>query len=225
MTERGLLGVFGGTFNPIHLGHLRAAEQVVEQLGLARLAFVPSGTPPHKEDRLAPAPLRLEWVRRAVAGNKHFEVDALEVEREGRSFSVDTLREIGARVAPRRPVFVIGCDALTELATWREPQAILELAHLAVMAREPAPAGALADCFPEALRGALEFEAAGRRARHRSAGTWLRWLEIEPLPISATDLRSRIRAGRSIRYLVPDSIHDEVAACEAYRGARDGVEP
>lgn len=225
MTERGLLGVFGGTFNPIHLGHLRAAEQVVELLGLARLAFVPSGTPPHKEDdRLAPARLRLEWVRRAVAGNKHFEVDAIEVEREGRSFSVDTLREIGARVAPRRPVFVIGCDALAELATWREPQAILELAHLAVMARGPETPGALADCFPEALRGALEFDAGGRSARHRRAGTWLRWLEIEPLPISATDLRARIRAGRSIRYLVPDSIHDEVAACEAYRDARDGVE-
>lgn len=227
MTEKGLLGVFGGTFNPIHLGHLRAAEQVVELLGLSRLLFVPSGTPPHKRnDRLAPAHLRLEWVRRAVAGNKRFEVDALEVEREGRSFSVETLRAIGARVAPRKPVFVIGCDALAELGSWRQPETILELAHLAVMARQgDTAAGALAARFPAELRGALEFDASGLGARHRSAGSWARWLEIEPLPISATDLRTRIVAGRSIRYLVPDSIHDEVAACDAYGGARDGVEP
>jgi len=226
MTEKGLLGVFGGTFNPIHLGHLRAAEQVVEQLELSRLLFVPSGAPPHKrDDRLAPAHLRLDWVRRAVAGNKRFEVDALEVEREGKSFSVDTLRAIGSRVAPRKPVFVIGCDALAEMASWRQPETILELAHLAVMARQgDAAEGALAARFPESLRGAVDFDAGGLAARHRSAGTWLRWLEIEPLPISATDVRARIRAGRSIRYLVPDSIHEEVAACDAYGGARDGVE-
>jgi nicotinate-nucleotide adenylyltransferase len=124
----GLLGVFGGTFNPIHLGHLRAAEQVVEILGLDRMLFVPAADPPHKrEEALAPAELRLAWVRRAVAGNKRFEVDALELGRRGPSFSVDTLREIGARVAPKRPVFVIGCDALAELGSWREPETILRL--------------------------------------------------------------------------------------------------
>jgi nicotinate-nucleotide adenylyltransferase len=226
MTEAGLLGVFGGTFNPIHLGHLRAAEQVVELLALDRVLFVPSGTPPHKrDDRLAPARQRLDWVRRAVAGNKRFEVDDIEVERGGRSFSVDTLRAIGARVAPRKPVFVIGCDALADLGSWREPEAILELAHLAVMARqgEGAP-GALAARFPASLLEALRLDADGLGARHRSAGTFVRWLEIEPLPVSATDVRARLREGRSIRYLVPDCIHDDVAACDAYLGGdRGGV--
>jgi nicotinate-nucleotide adenylyltransferase len=217
----GALGVYGGTFNPIHLGHLRAAEQVVEQLGLERLLFVPSGTPPHKPgERMAPARRRLDWVRRAVAGNKRFDVDALEVERTGPSYSVDTVREIGARIAPALPVFVIGCDALAELETWHEPARLLELAHLAVVAR-PGDGGAatLARSLPAKLASAFAFGPDGRSARHLRAGTVLRWLEIEALPISSTDVRERIRAGRSIRYLVPDAVHDELLACPEYAGA------
>jgi nicotinate-nucleotide adenylyltransferase len=214
----GMLGVYGGTFNPIHLGHLRAAEQVIEALGLERLLFVPSGTPPHKtEERMAPARLRLDWVRRAVASNKRFEVDALEVERAGPSYSVDTLAAIGARMAPGKPVFVIGCDALAELDTWHEPARLLELAHLAVVARPGERADRLiSGCLPPSLAGAFTLAADGRSARHATAGTWLRWLEIEALPISSTDVRERIRAGRSIRYLVPDAIHDELLACPEY---------
>jgi nicotinate-nucleotide adenylyltransferase len=217
----GMLGVYGGTFNPIHLGHLRAAEQVVELLGLERLLFVPSGTPPHKPDeRMAPARLRLDWVRRAVASNKRFEVDALEVEREGPSYSVDTLAAIGARIAPSKPVFVIGCDALAELDTWRDPARLVELAHLAVVARPGERADRLIPgCLPPSLAPAFTLAGDGRSARHASAGTWLRWLEIEALPISSTDVRERIRTGRSIRYLVPDAIHDELTACPEYAGA------
>jgi nicotinate-nucleotide adenylyltransferase len=159
--------------------------------------------------------MRLEWTRRAVAGNKRFEVDPIEVERPGPSFSVDTLRAVGARVAPRKPVFVIGCDALVELASWREPEAVLELAHLAVVARREA-AGALAERFPPALAPALELAPDGRSARHRSAGTWVRWLEIDALPISATDVRARLRTRRSVRYLVPEAIHDDVVASGVY---------
>jgi nicotinate-nucleotide adenylyltransferase len=217
----GMLGVYGGTFNPIHLGHLRAAEQVVERLGLERLLFVPSGTPPHKPDeRIASARLRLDWVRRSVASNKRFEVDALEVERDGPSYSVDTLAAIGARIAPQRPVFVIGCDALAELDTWRDPARLLELAHLAVVARPGERADRrIPGCLPPSLAPAFTLAPDGRSARHASAGTWLRWLEIEALPISSTDVRERIRAGRSIRYLVPDAIHDELLACPDYAGA------
>jgi nicotinate-nucleotide adenylyltransferase len=216
--EAATLGIYGGTFNPIHLGHLRAAEQVVEQLGLQRLLFVPSGTPPHKtEERMAPARLRLEWVRRAAAGNKRFEVDALEVERTGPSYSVETVRAIGARIAPALPVFVIGCDALAELETWHEPARLLELAHLAVVAR-PGGGLSLGSCMPASLAEAFAFAPDGRSARHRRAGSSVRWLEIEALPISSTDVRDRIRAGRSIRYLVPDPIHDELLACPEYAG-------
>jgi len=221
----GLLGVFGGSFNPVHLGHLRAAEQVIELLGLERMLFVPAADPPHKrDDGLAPAALRLAWVRRAVAGNKRFEVDALELERGGPSFSVDTLRELGARVAPARPVFVVGADALAELGSWREPEALLRLAHLAVMAR-PTPGdgaaargapGPLERRFPPSLAAAFAFDPGGRSARHRSGDTWARWLAIEPLDISATDVRARLRAGRSVRYLVPEAVHDAIVESRVY---------
>lgn len=231
----GLLGVFGGTFNPVHLGHLRAAEQVVELLGLERMLFVPAADPPHKRgDAVAPAALRLEWVRRATSGNKRFEVDALELERRGPSFSIDTLRAIGARVAPARPVFVVGADALVELGSWREPEALLRLAHLAVMARpgtyEPdgVPAalagdapGPLERIFPPALAAEFSFDPGGHAARHRSGDTWARWVPIAPLDVSATDVRARLRAGRSVRYLVPESIHDALVESRVY--AQGGV--
>jgi len=212
------LGVFGGTFNPIHLGHLRAAEQVVEALGLERLLFVPSGAPPHKGSAaLAPAELRLDWVERSIADNKHFEVDALEIRREGPSYTIDTLREIVERTAPVRPVFVIGSDALREVGTWREPAGVLALAHVAVMAR-PEPRGAgtgadLRDILPGELTAAYDFADGGHSGRHRSSGVWIRWLPIEPLDISATDIRARVQAGNSIRYLVPESVRDSVISC------------
>lgn len=221
----GLLGIFGGTFDPIHLGHLRAAEQVVELLGLERMLFVPSAQPPHKQGgALAPAALRLEWVRRAVAGNERFEVDALELERSGPSYSVDTVREIGGRVAPQRPVFVVGCDALAELGSWREPEAIVRLAHLAVMARPGAGAGGpapLRRLFPPALAAAFSFDAGGASARHEGGETWACWVPIDPLGISATDVRARLRAGRSVRYLVPEAIHGDLARSRVY--AEGGV--
>ena len=222
----GLLGVFGGTFNPIHLGHLHAARQVVQRLALSRLLFVPSGTPPHKRgERLAPARLRCEWVRRAVAGEARLAVDALEVDRAGISFSVDTLRTIGARVAPQLPVFVIGCDALADMGSWREPETILEIAHLAVIARREPGApdeGTLAARFPSALAGGLEFDARGLFARHRRSDTWVRWLEIDALPISATEVRARLAAGLPARDLLPASIHDSVVASGVYE--RDGAD-
>jgi nicotinate-nucleotide adenylyltransferase len=224
---RARVGVFGGTFNPIHIGHLRAAEQVVELLGLERLLFVPAGEPPHKgSEALAPARQRLLWVERAVAGNKRFEADSLEVDRGGPSFTVDTLREISSRTSPERPVFVIGCDALRDLHTWRSPETVLALAHVAVMARpEPTPAAhsgaGLADTLPAGLADAYELSEDGRTGRHRESGSWIRWLPIDALEISATDIRERLRQGRSIRYLVPDAILDSVAEAHCWTEAQN----
>ena len=121
----GLIGVYGGTFNPIHVGHLRAAEEVAEVLGLSRVLFVPSATPPHKvedqRDAIAPAADRLAWVRLAIADNPRFEASAIEVERGGASYLVDTLRELRAKLAPGEPVFLVGSDAFAEMGAWREP--------------------------------------------------------------------------------------------------------
>jgi nicotinate-nucleotide adenylyltransferase len=211
---RGRIGVFGGTFNPIHLGHLRAAEEVVEALGLERMLFVPSAHPPHKREGagapLAPAALRLQWVRAAVAGNPRFEVDPLEIERGGSSYTVDTLRALGRRTAPEAPVFAIGCDAFAELGSWREPELLVTLAHFAVMTRPPVTAGSLADWLPKELCQAVEIDPDGRAGRHRRAGTELRVVEVSALHISASDLRRRLREGRSVRYLLPESVREAV---------------
>ena len=211
------VGVFGGTFNPIHWGHLRAAEEVAEQLALESLLFVPSASPPHKANsEIAPPELRLAWVRDAVADNPRFSVDPVEIERGGRSYSLDTLREIGERLAPEPPVFVIGCDAFAEIDEWREPETLLGLAHFAVMTRPPNNGGSLRDWLPAALRAHVELASDGRSGQHRTAGTWLRVVEISALDVSSSDIRRRLREGHSVRYLLPDAIRADVEKSGVY---------
>jgi len=223
-------GVFGGTFNPIHLGHLRAAEEVAEWLGLARVLFVPSADPPHRHGRdevLAPARRRYAWVEAAVADNERFVAEPLELERPGPSYSVDTLETLGARVAPEKPVFMIGDEAFAELATWREPERLLTLAHFAVMARPPrkgrTPTGSLAECLPDDLARAVELERGGLTGRIPSGDTWIRLLEIAALDVSATDVRSRLRDGRSVRYLVPESVRSAIEESGIYADRLHGA--
>ena len=214
------VGLFGGTFNPVHVGHLRAAEEVVEQLELDRMVFVPSAVPPHKggsDSTIAAPEQRLAWVRAAVADNPRFSVDALEIERGGRSYSVDTLRTFRER-APEPPVFVIGCDAFVEIAEWREPETLFELAHFAVMTRPPESAGTLRDWLPKALSDAIELSPDGRSGRHRTAGTRLSLVEIPGLDVSASDIRRRLHDGRSVRYLLPETVREAVEKSGVYAG-------
>ncbi len=220
MTQAARVGVYGGTFNPIHVGHLRAAEEAAEALGLERVIFVPSAQPPHKRaseaDPIAPAAERLAWVRAAVSGNPRFEADAIEVERGGSSFAVETLRIIGRKTAPELPVFIIGHDAFVELGSWREPEKLLTLAHFAVTSRPPVAKGSLAEWLPSVYDGAVEIAADGLSGRHRAAGTWIRLLKISLLEVSSSDIRARLREGRSVRYLIPDVVYDAIAASGAY---------
>jgi len=210
------VGVLGGTFNPIHLGHLRAAEEVAEALELEQVRFVPSAEPPHKTgEALAPARLRLEWVRAAVEGNPRFQVDALEIERGGASYSVDTLRALGEDLAPAHLVFLIGHDAFVEIGSWRDPEAVFELASFAVMTRPPAVVKSLAEALPPAAASAFLVGADGV-GRHREADSWVRLVEISALEVSASDVRARIRAGRSVRYLLPETIRSAVLQSGAY---------
>ena len=217
MSRGGGIGILGGTFNPIHLGHLRAAEEVCEILGLERVVFVPSAEPPHKEGErgvIAPAKLRCEWVRRAIADNPRFEMDLLEFDRHGPSYTVETLRSFGERLAPEKPVFVIGQDAFAEIETWREPSTVFTLAHFAVITRPPGRERTLAEQLPASV--AQQFDLEGDFGRHRSAGTWIRRLHISALDVSATDIRRRIREGHSVRYLIPETVRREVISSGIY---------
>jgi nicotinate-nucleotide adenylyltransferase len=223
MTRTSRVGIYGGTFNPIHTAHLRAAEEVAEALDLERVVFVPSAQPPHKRpsegDPIAPAAERLAWVRIAVEDNPRFDVDPLEVERGGSSFAVDTLRIIGRKTAPELPVFIIGHDAFVDLGSWREPERLITLAHFAVITRPPAKMGSLAEWLPGVYRDAVEVAPDGLSGRHRAAGTWIRLVEVSALDISSSDIRARLREGRSVRYLVPDAVVEAIARSGAFAPA------
>jgi nicotinate-nucleotide adenylyltransferase len=219
-SEPAPVGIFGGTFNPVHVAHLRAAEEVAETLGIGRMLLVPAASPPHKSaaagaDPIAPAELRLAWLAEATADNPRFHVDPLEVKRGGTSYSVDTLREIAERTAPVRPVFVIGWDAFREIDTWKDPATLFRLADFAVMTRPPVSDADLRSFLPSCIRAEARVAADGRSAECGAGGT-IRLVSVTPLDVSASDVRRRLREGRSVRYLLPERVHDAIVASGVY---------
>jgi nicotinate-nucleotide adenylyltransferase len=205
------IGVFGGTFNPIHIGHLRSAEEVCEAQGLDRVLFIPSASPPHKRaDGLVSAAHRLAMVRLAIAGNPRFRVSAIEIERGGPSFSVDTLRMLRARVPRARFAFILGIDAFREIATWKSYRSLFALCDMIVTSRPPVHAAALRTALPVAARGEFCYRACSRTLEHRT-GNQVVFQPLNDLDISASALRERLRQGLSIRYLVPPSVERYIA--------------
>jgi nicotinate-nucleotide adenylyltransferase len=221
------IGLLGGTFNPIHLGHLRAAEEVREALDLERVHFIPSNVPPHKQDAehdpIASAAERLEWVERAIAPHKAFSIDRIELDREGPSYLVDTLEAIREREAgAHRTVFIVGEDAFAEMGDWYEPERIFALTDLAVMTRPPGAMTDLAERMPSVVRDVYEISPDGRRARHRQSGASIELVPITALDISSSQIRACCRSGRSIRFLVPESIRGSIESSGCYGpGRRD----
>jgi len=200
------LGVFGGTFDPIHLAHLRCAEEAREALGLDRVLFVPSASPPHKGGRaVAPARDRLEMVRRAVAGNPGFAVSTMELDRPGRSYTIDTLRELRGRLPATRLVLLVGLDAFREIGTWKEYESLFALADVAVLARPPRRPSNLRALLPFAARSRFCYCADRSRLEHCS-GNQVIFLDVTALDISATAIRRQAAKGGSIRYLVPPRV-------------------
>ena len=184
------LGIFGGTFDPIHIAHLAVAEEAAETLGLERVLFVPAGTPPHKPDgAITDAEHRLAMVELAIAGNERFATDRRELDRPGRSYTIDTLESL-RRETPSDLVLIVSADSFLGLMSWREPRRILELARIAVAPRDGYPSAGpdfLAANLPDLVDCAT-------------------FLDGPHLRLSASDLRARAAAGRSLRYLVPDAV-------------------
>ncbi|HKC51640.1 MAG TPA: nicotinate-nucleotide adenylyltransferase [Myxococcota bacterium] len=207
------LGVLGGTFNPIHLAHLRLAEELRETLELERVLLIPAGEPALKRGDVAPAAHRLEMVRRATASNPAFEVDDLELRRAGPSFTVDTLRTLRARHPTAALWFLVGTDTLPELESWREPERLSELASFAVATR-PGYVGGLRELLPRVLAAAFRD---GARGLVHASGNELRAVPFTPLAISASEIRRRAGRGESIRYLVPDEVREYIAKHHLYR--------
>jgi nicotinate-nucleotide adenylyltransferase len=206
------LGVLGGTFNPIHLAHLRLCEELRESLELERVLLIPAGEPALKRAGVAPAAHRLEMARRATASNPRLEVDDLEVRRNGPSYTVDTLEALRAKHRGAGLWFLVGADTLPELGAWREPERLFTLANFAVATR-PGYAAPLRELLPRAL--AAPFRDGPRGLLH-PCGTELRAVPFTPLEISATEIRRRAARGESIRYLVPDEVREYIAKHHLY---------
>jgi nicotinate-nucleotide adenylyltransferase len=210
------IGIFGGTFNPIHIGHLRSAEEVCETQGLDRVVFIPSATPPHKRrDGLVSAAHRLAMVRLAIAGNPRFRVSAIELERGGPSFSVDTLHALRARRPRARFAFILGIDAFREIATWKSYRSLFALCDMVVTSRPPVRAAALRRALPVAARGEFCYRTASRTLEHRT-GNRLIFQRLSDLDISASALRARLQHGLSVRYLVPASVERYITRHRLY---------
>ncbi|MEQ9463069.1 MAG: nicotinate-nucleotide adenylyltransferase [Haliea sp.] len=212
------VAVLGGTFNPIHNGHLRSALELVEMLGLERLHLMPAANPPHRPAPACPAECRADMVELAVAGEPRLVCDRRELDRSGPSWTIDSLAGLRHDYGPARSLgMVLGCDALLGLAGWHRWQALLDYAHVIVIARPgwqlPA-AGPVADWL-----AAHRVESAGA-LRARPAGGVL-MLELRPLDISATDIRALCRAGRSARYLLPEPVLDYIETRQLYRDTAD----
>lgn len=189
------VGVFGGTFDPIHIAHLAVAEAARDALDLERVLFVPNRQPPHKPDqRVTPAADRVAMVRAAIAGNPAFEVSTTEIDRDGPSYTADTLEALRAeRLAAGQSddlALILSADALAGLGTWHEPARVLELATLVVAPR---------DGFPDVGPDAIARLVPGADAR-------LIMLDGPRMQLSASEIRALAAAGRSLRYLVPDAV-------------------
>ena len=203
------LGLFGGTFNPIHLGHLRAAIEVREAFNLDRLLLIPSAHPPHKPaDHVANAEDRLEMVRLAIQGEPWLEASDVELARPGLSYTIETLRYFQDQFGPESDIhFIVGQDAFSEITTWKSYQALFSTAHFIVMTSPTSKLHNLEDFIHTQISGEYQYDP---RFNRYSRPGWcnIYCLNITHLDISATRIRGWIRRGRSIRFLVPDVIHD-----------------
>jgi nicotinate-nucleotide adenylyltransferase len=195
------IGILGGTFNPPHIAHLICAQEALTQLGLDRVVFMPVGAPPHKEAPDDPGgEHRVEMCRLATAKDERLAVARLEVDRGGRSYTVDTLRAIHESSPGDDLTFIVGGDMAHSLPTWREPEAVLELATIAAAER----AGA--------RRGDIEQRLAALGAPDR-----IRFFDMPRIDVSSSDIRRRVREGRPIRYLVSEDVAGYIGTRSLYR--------
>ncbi|MFA5110612.1 MAG: nicotinate-nucleotide adenylyltransferase, partial [Desulfobaccales bacterium] len=201
------LGLFGGTFNPIHYGHLRSAEEVCEALALTRLWFIPAGHPPHKVNGdLTPFGVRLEMTRLAVGEHPLISVSDLEGRRPGRSYSIETVRLIRQEVGPAWELyFILGLDAMLEIAGWKDYQELFTLSHFVVLDRPGYDRRRLREVLIEEVHPQFRPLPEGCGFQHPS-GHRVFFQETTLMDISATSIRNLVRQGRSIRYLLPEAV-------------------
>lgn len=210
------VGVLGGTFDPVHLGHLRGALEVAEALDLPEVRFVPARVPPHKgTEPITPAEHRVAMLQAAVRGERRFRVDLRELQRSGPSYTLDTVCSYLAEGL--RPTFVMGLDGYLAIATWHEYEALLAASDVAVMTRPGYAPQPIEHTVPLAAARRFWYDPAISGYRHES-GVTLRFVSVTPMEISSTQIREAVQAGRSPAFLVPRAVERYIRSQGLYRG-------
>ena len=213
------IGILGGTFDPIHFGHLRLAQEALEQCNLAAVRFIPSGTPPHRNVPYANAQQRLNMVRLALQGNPAFVLDEREINRTNPCYTVHTLTALRTELGAQQPLcLLVGGDAFLLLHTWHEWKQLFGLAHIVVMQRAGGlPLGNAMSKADIALQHEYHARLApAPRVLHESPAGIILVADMHALEISATDIRRRCAEGKSIRYLLPDAVADYIQSQQLY---------
>lgn len=210
-------GLYGGTFNPIHFGHLRTAEEIWERFRMREVIFVPSANPPHKDSRDGIDPThRLKMVNLAITGNPNFSVSDIEYHRRGKSYSIDTVRAFREQRPDQTFAFILGLDAFLEISTWHKYEEIFAECDFIVTTRPGAAKVSCQQAFPEAVAAVMKRKGAGREFLHPS-GRRVVFTEVTDLDISATAIRQMTREGRSIRYLLPIRVSQYISEHGLYK--------
>lgn len=220
------VGFFGGTFDPVHLGHLVPAVRAFETFRFDALVFVPTAQPPHKlGEPLTPFAHRFAMVALATQSYDQFLVSAIEAERSGPTYTVDTMRQLRDRFMAEQHFFLMGSDSFSEIGTWHHWEELLDLAHLVVLHRETVWGEELTAKVPAGLRSRMRTVEVFREVPDaEGALRSIYLLAHEPFPISATDLRERLRLGLTIRELVPPEVHRYIVKHHLYRQGSEGAD-
>lgn len=207
------IGMLGGTFNPVHVGHLRSALEVAEQLGLDELRLIPNARPPHRDAPQVSAQDRLAMVEQAVAGVPLLTVDDRELKRDRPSYSIDTLESLRAELAVEDQLFLLlGWDAFCGLPTWHRWEELLDHCHILVLQRPDADSEA-----PQALRDVLAARSVSDPLALIGPSGQIAFVWQTPLAVSATQIRNLLASGKSVRFLVPDAVLAYINARGLYR--------
>jgi nicotinate-nucleotide adenylyltransferase len=212
------IGILGGTFDPIHHGHLRLAQEALEQCRMQQVRFIPSGTPPHRAPPQASPTARLEMVRLALHSHHQFIVDVREAYRTDPCYTVDTLTSLREELGQEQALcLLVGSDAFLQLHTWHEWKQLFELAHIVVMQRPGRPLGnAILQADPALQQEYQVRLAPAPRRLHESSHGVIVVLDMPLLDIAATDIRRRCNEKKNIRYLLPDSVAHYIYSHQTY---------
>jgi len=219
------VGIFGGTFNPIHYGHLRAAEEVREKAALDKILFIPSGRPPLKRRNIADVKHRYEMTRRALAENTHFELSDIECRQIGKSYTVKTLKELKRSLPERDLFFILGIDAFLEIPKWWHHEELPALTHFIIISR---PGLHFTDLrtspivkMKKSVLKKLDHGELDSYAARLYGHIMVILLGVTPISISSHAIRNHLGHKRSIKYLLPASVESYIIANKLYQGVRD----